>query len=181
MVTKIDELKYYREVKERNDDKLFEQKNVHELKDNFIERTEVRSLLTRIATVIGEDASYWINIDDSWRNFTDKFEQGAIISMRIRPEDSEDAESVRGKLQRVFHKPAIRTVSSYDGEVYYSFDVTFARKETEEGEVYLVPGTLTVSISKASLAETCEVVKVTEEVSRYEIVCSEGTKEVVNE
>ena len=181
MVSKIDDLKTYREVKERNDDKFSEQKDAHELKDNFIERTEVRSLLSRVTCVIGEDADYWINIDDRWRNFVDKFEQGAIISMRIRTADFEESESVRGKLQQVFHKPAIRSINNYDGSVDYRFEVTFGRKETEEGEVYLVPGTLTFSVSYASLAESCEVVKVTEEITRYEIVCSDGTKEVVNE
>jgi hypothetical protein len=176
---KLDHISLYHDAKQKNDDKFAEQKDTWEVKDNFIERTQVRVLLTGIDKALEEEGRCWINIEERWRNFTDKFEQGSQINIRIPTVDEAEAESIRGKIQLVFHKPAIRNINGFNGEVSYQFETTFPREEFED-ETYLSAGMVTVYISNGSLANSCEVVEVTETIKRYEIKCPEGM-EVVND
>ncbi len=170
---KLDHMSLYLDAKQKNNDKFADQKDTWEFKDNFIERTYVRTLLTSIDKAIGEDGRSWINVEERWRDFTDKFEKGSQISIRIPTVDEAEAESMRGRLQLVFHKPAYRNINVFNGEVSYQFETIFPREEFED-ETYLSPGMVTVYISNASLADSCEIVEIEETIKRYEIKCPDG-------
>ena len=177
---KIDHMSLYRDAKQKNDHKFAEQRDTWEAKDSFIERTQVRVLLDGIDEALEQEGRCWINIEERWRNFTDKFEQGSQINVRIPTVDEAEAESIRGNIQLVFHKPAIRNINGFNAEVSYQFETTFPREVNDDDEVILTPGMVTVYISNGSLADSCEIVEVEETIKRYEIKCPEGM-EVVND
>ena len=171
---KLDHMSIYLNAKEKNDDKFAKEKSDWELKDNFIERVYVRTLLNEIDKAVDEEGRCYVHLDDRHMRFTDKFEQGVQISIRIPTVDEEEAEAIRGRIQKVFHKPAMRDINNYDGSISYQFEKTYERVVNNDDEVVQVPGLIKVYINNASLADACEVIEIEETIKRYEIKCPDG-------
>lgn len=178
MVTNnIDVMNIYRQAREKVDDKFAKEKEDYEMKTAFLCSKNVVDFLESLGNSLAGDSLYWISVEERWTKYEDKFQAGIQVLIRISSDDEESADVVRGKIQRVYHTPATRSVNNYDGSISYNFDKgisSITTTDENDEEVFIAPGTIKVSIGRGSLAASCEVVEVIETVKRFEIKCTDG-------
>lgn len=189
MVTKPDEIKIdvqnvYRQAREKVDDKFAKETEDYEMKTSFLSSKPVVDFLESLGSSLNKDISYWVSVEERWTKYEDKFQGGISLILRISSEDEEAADVIRGSIQRVYHAPATRSVNNYDGSISYNFIKSISSSTTtdeNDEEVFIVPGTINVSIGRGSLAPSCEVIEVIETVKRFEIKCPEGMEGIVQD
>ena len=156
-------------------------------REQLIRRINILEAFQDLLDKIPSDSDYLLS------GYFMVYSKESEIRLRYDAEDEVESKLIRSELQKIFHTPATREL---DGTSTEKVNWVFTKSFTEEGDVLKhdketnsyewvkeqVPvQTLKIIVTKGSLAPGCEVITTTRSYQVKEIVCPEGTNEVVDQ
>tara|TARA_B100000949_G_C14283909_1_gene453209 strand:+ start:2762 stop:3283 length:522 start_codon:yes stop_codon:yes gene_type:complete len=158
-------------ARERSEERFEETRKNYEIVREFLHSDVVVNFMNVLDSQVGlaidseeERLPRWsCHGDDAWDSEISKdYKRICRLYVSIFTDDNEQSERVRGMVQRVFNTPALREVSTHNGDISYVFRRIFGHE-----------GVLKVSINKGALAPGCRIVEKTEVRTDYVVECDE--------
>ena len=170
---KTTQMSMFQYVKESTEDQLDVAKKLHDRKMALLDNPKVKSWIEDVERAIAEDVMWYLTVDERYDD--DLKEVIMILRASITVETEEQAEEARSRVQLALHQVAMREVNGITGNVFYVFskDIKYEDPTPLFEQFKIKQGSLRVTINKASLAPTCDVVEKTELVTRFVVKCDD--------